>query len=130
MIKNIFEKLISNKSPCPEDFVRYYSDVFSHNDSRSDSEETAGTTEPSDFRPISVSTTIATIYVSLLLGKKGFLKNTHLCQFGYKNNTFCKTAFLVANKTIHYNNEQSNFHVASLNAAKAYDKFWRNGLFY
>lgn len=86
---------------------------------------------PSDYRPISISTPIATLLESLLLGKMPCLENISINQFGYKKNTSCKNAFFIANETIgHYESAGSNVHVISLDAAKAFDKMWREGLLY
>ena len=86
---------------------------------------------PSDYRPISISTPIATLLESLLLRKMPCLENISNNQFGYKKNTSCKNAFFIANEAIgHYESAGSNMHVISLDAAKAFDKMWREGLFY
>jgi hypothetical protein len=61
-----------------------------------------GTTEPSDFRPISVSSSLNTLFERLLLTKLSWLENTNNCQFGYKRKTSCKSAFFAVNETIQY----------------------------
>ena len=59
------------------------------------------------------------------------LDNLHPNQFGYKKFTSCKSAFMMVNETLHhYDAGGSNCHVVSLDAAKAFDKLWRDGLFY
>ena len=86
---------------------------------------------PSDFRPISVSTTYALIYETLLLEKSGIKKLIHNNQFGYKQHTSCKHAYFMVNETInYYKNGKSTIHLVSLDATKAFDKLWRHGLFY
>ena len=90
-----------------------------------------GTSSPGDYRPISVSSTLATLFESLLLMKMDWIRNFSKNQFGYRNNTSCKTAFFVANEVIqYYTHNKSNMHVVSLDAAKAFDKLWRHGLFF
>ena len=60
-----------------------------------------------------------------------FLEHQHENQFGYKKATSCKSAHLVVNETINYYKVgRSNCHVVSLDAAKAFDKLWRDGLFF
>jgi len=59
-----------------------------------------------------------------------FLEQQHSNQFGYKKATSCKAAYYVANESIsYYRTGRSNCHVVSLDAAKAFDKLWRDGLF-
>lgn len=66
---------------------------------------------PSDFRPISVSSSYAQIYESLLLEKSGIKKLIHVNQFGYKQHTSCKHAYFVVNETInYYKNGKSSIH--------------------
>ena len=86
---------------------------------------------PSDYRPISVSTSAATLFEILILDKIPWIKNSDNNQFGYKDKTSCKAAFFVANETsCYYKFGGTNMHSVSLNAAKAFDKLWRNGLFF
>ncbi|CAF0764871.1 unnamed protein product [Brachionus calyciflorus] len=52
-------------------------------------------------------------------------------QFGYKKNTSCKHAYFVVNETInYYKNGKSELKIVGLDATKAFDKLWREGLFY
>ncbi len=88
-----------------------------------------GTSSPGDYRPISVSTALSTVFESLLLMKMEWIRNFSRNQFGYRNNTSCKTAFFVANEVIqYYTFNKSNVNVISLDAA--FDKLWRHRLFY
>ena len=57
---------------------------------------------PTDYRPISVSSAVATLFEHLLLDKLPWLEQFDPCQFGYKSNTSCKSAFFVANETIQF----------------------------
>jgi hypothetical protein len=87
--------------------------------------------EPSDYRPISVSTPLATLFETMLLGKLDCLMNLSPNQFGYAKKTSCKNAFFIANEVLsYYETGGSNCHVISLDAAKAFDKMWREGLFF
>jgi hypothetical protein len=87
--------------------------------------------DPSDYRPISVSTSIATIFEHIVLSKMKCLEFTHQNQFGYKRRISSKNAYYVVNETINmYVQGDSKMHVVSLDASKAFDKMWRNGLFF
>ena len=87
--------------------------------------------KPSDYRPISISTVLSTILESLILKSLPWVDNLSHNQFGYKSKTSCKSAFFVVNETAqYYCSGKSNVHVVSLDAAKAFDKMWRQGLFY
>ena len=86
---------------------------------------------PSDYRPISVSTSTATLFEILLLDKIPWIKAPNDNQFGYKDKTFCKSAFFVANETNRYYKFGGSYmHSVSLDAAKTFDKLWRNGVFF
>ncbi|RNA44919.1 RNA-directed DNA polymerase from mobile element jockey-like [Brachionus plicatilis] len=88
------------------------------------------TNEPSDFRPISVSNSFATILEVLLLGKMDCFNQIHVNQFGYKRNLSCKHAYFIVNETINYYRQNgSKLHVVFLDASKAFDKLLRDGLF-
>ena len=47
---------------------------------------------PADYRPISISTPIATLLELLLLNKMSCLKEISCNQFGYREKTSCKNA--------------------------------------
>jgi retron-type reverse transcriptase len=86
---------------------------------------------PNDFRPISVSTVFAIIFEKLILKKIDFNSMISENQFGYKSKTSCKNAYFVVNEAIsYYNSGDSTLHLASLDATKAFDKLWRDGLFF
>ncbi len=86
---------------------------------------------PSDYRPISVSTTYAMIYERLLLQN---LTINHLIssnQFGYKNKTSSKHAYYLVNEAIrYYNRSKIPLFCVSLDCQKAFDKVWRAGIFH
>ena len=86
---------------------------------------------PKDFRPISVSTCYATIYEKLIMMKINNNKLISDNQFGYKNHTSCKHAYFLVNETIsYYNKGRSPMFIVSLDVQKAFDKLWRDGLFF
>ncbi|CAF1123171.1 unnamed protein product, partial [Brachionus calyciflorus] len=86
---------------------------------------------PSDYRPISVSSTLSIIFEMILLLKMECFKEIHPNQFGYKKNSSCKQAHFIVNETINYYRQNgSKIHLISLDATKAFDKLWRDGLFY
>ena len=71
------------------------------------------------------------MFETLLLEKLPAIQNFDTNQFGYQRKTSCKSAFFVANETIeYYSFGKSNMRVVSLDAAKAFDKLWRGGLFF
>jgi hypothetical protein len=87
--------------------------------------------EPGDARPISVSSVLANLLESLILGRSPFLMGTSSNQMGYKQNTSCKHAYYLVNETIiYYTSGNSPVHIISLDASKAFDKLWRAGLFF
>ena len=74
---------------------------------------------------------MSTVFEMLMKKCMPFLEYQHTHQFGYKKATSCKSAYFVVNETLnHYKCGGSNCHVVSLDAAKAFDKLWRDGLFY
>ena len=55
----------------------------------------------------------------------------HPNQFGYKRKTSCKNAYYIVNETTNYYRQRNTkLYVISLDASKAFDKLWRNGLFF
>ena len=55
----------------------------------------------------------------------------HRNQFGYKNKTSCKQAHYVVNEIINYYQQRgSKIYLISLDATKAFDRLWRDGLLY
>ncbi|CAF1095476.1 unnamed protein product [Brachionus calyciflorus] len=86
---------------------------------------------PSDFRPISVSSAFSIIFESFLLSKMDCFNDLNPNQFGYKKNSSCKQAHFIVNETInYYRHGGSKFHLVSLDATKAFDRLWRDGLFF
>ena len=85
--------------------------------------------DPSDFRPISVSTTFAIVFESVT--KSMISLPMHSNQFGFKPQTSTKHAYFVVSETLkYYSSGGSRCWAISLDATKAFDKLWRKGLFY
>ena len=89
------------------------------------------TEDINNIRPISISNCFAQIFEKLILLKSPKLAITHKNQFGFKRKTSCNHAVFTLKETIlHYTENRSGVKVASLDAEKAFDKTWRDGLFY
>ena len=83
-----------------------------------------------NIRPISISTCFAQILEKLILIRSPGLKITHKNQFGFKQKTSCNHALFTLKETIlHYTENKTGIKIASLDAEKAFDKVWMNGLF-
>jgi hypothetical protein len=86
---------------------------------------------PADYRPISVSTSFANVFETLLLNNIDIMSMISKNQFGYKHRCSCKHAYFTVNETIeYYRTNGSQVYLASLDAQKAFDKLWRIGLFH
>lgn len=84
-----------------------------------------------NIRPISISNCLAQIFEKLILINSPELYNVSKNQFGFRKKTSCNHALFVVKETIlNYLNKKSGCRIASLDAEKAFDKVWRNGLFY
>ena len=84
-----------------------------------------------DYRPISVSNVFSTLYEMIILNNIENIFKFNDKQFGYKANTSCKHASFIINETIsYYKKGGSPCYVISLDMKKAFDRMWRNGLFY
>ena len=86
------------------------------------------TIDPSEFRPISVSTTLSMIFEDII-GQNIIL----ICanQFGFKSLTSTKHAYFVVNETLqHYRDGKSRCWAVALDATKAFDRRWRKELFF
>lgn len=85
--------------------------------------------DPSCYRPISVSTIMALLYENLVRSKISLISSNN--QFGFKRMSSTKHAYFVLNETLeYYRRGGSQCYVVSLDASKAFDKLWREGLFY
>lgn len=84
-----------------------------------------------NIRPISISNCLAQIFEKLILESNPTLSIIHQNQFGFKKNTSCNHAIFAFKETVlSYIEGKSECRAASLDAEKAFDKVWRNGLFY
>ena len=89
------------------------------------------TDDYSNLRPISISNCFAQILEKLILLNSPNLLKTHKNQFGFKRFTSCNHAIFVTKETVlNYIEKQSSCKIASLDAEKAFDKVWRDGMFY
>ena len=88
------------------------------------------TDDLNNIRPISISNCFAQLLEKLILIRSPKLKITHNNQFGFKQNTSCNHAIFTLKETIlNYTENNTGIKIASLDAEKAFDKVWRNGLF-
>ena len=85
--------------------------------------------QPSSYRPISVSTAYSALLEYLLyINMPLSLEDNH---FGFRKSTSTKHAYYVVNETLNYYKScGTNCYLVSLDAAKAFDHVWRDGLFY
>jgi len=89
------------------------------------------TNDLNNVRPISISNCFAQIFEKLILIKSPNILITHRNQFGFKSKTSCNHAiFALKESILYYTENKSGCKVASLDAEKAFDKTWRDGLFY
>jgi hypothetical protein len=80
-------------------------------------------------RPITISNALAQLFERLLLEKMTILHRTNKSQFGFKSKSFCGHAIFTLNEIVRYNIENnSNCYIISLDAEKAFDRVWRDGL--
>ncbi|CAF1029560.1 unnamed protein product, partial [Brachionus calyciflorus] len=86
---------------------------------------------PSDYRPISVSSTFSVKFESILLSNMEFFNDISSNEFGYRKNSSCKQANFLVNESInHYRQGGSKLHFLSLDATKAFYKLSPDGLFF
>ena len=84
-----------------------------------------------NLRPISISNTLAQIFERIIRIKTPELGHTHQNQFGYKNKTSCTHAlFAFKELIIKHIEEKKHIFAVQLDAVKAFDKLWREGLFF
>lgn len=77
----------------------------------------------SNYRPITISSTISKVFEYFLLNRVScFLIHDEL-QFAYSKNIGCPNAiFLLRRVILHFNNNASNIYLSSLDASKAFDR--------
>jgi hypothetical protein len=89
------------------------------------------TEDLNNIRPISISTCFAQIFEKLILILSPELKISHANQFGFKEKTSCNHALFTLKETIlHYTENRTGIKIVSLDAEKAFDKVWRDALFF
>ena len=87
--------------------------------------------DKNNIRPISISNCFAQFLEKLILLNSPKLKIINKNQYGFKHKTSCNHAIFTVKETIlHYTENDSGVIVASLDAEKAFDKVWRDGLFF
>jgi len=87
--------------------------------------------ELNNIRPISISNSFSQIFERLILLNSPGLSKVSRNQFGFRKKTSCNHAIFVVKETIlNYVNKGSGCRIASLDAEKAFDKVWRDGLFF
>ena len=85
----------------------------------------------SNIRPIAISNTIAQVFERVILDKISDKLKTNKNQFGFKSKSSCTLALFAIKETIlNYVEGGSPCHLVALDAEKAYDHLWREGLFY
>ena len=88
-------------------------------------------TDVNNIRPLSISNTLSQIFEKLILFSSPELHKIHKSQFGFKKKTSCNYALFVMKETIlNYVEKKQGCKIASLDAEKAFDKVWRDGLFF
>jgi hypothetical protein len=89
------------------------------------------TDDTNNIRPLSISNCLAQILENLILHNSPGIQKMHSHQFGFKKKTSCNHAIFVLKETIsRYIDNKSSCKIASLDAEKAFDKIWRDGLFF
>ena len=84
-----------------------------------------------NVRPIAISNSLAQLFERIILNKNYDKFNTHENQFGFKKKCSCKHAIYVMKETItRYIENKSACYLTALDAEKAFDRLWRQGLFH
>ena len=84
-----------------------------------------------NYRPISVSNVIAQILEKVILLNNPIFKTISNMQFGFKNAVSTHQPIFLLKELINkYVKEKSPLYFGSLDAEKAYDSVWRDGIFF
>ena len=84
-----------------------------------------------NVRPISISGSIAQLFERLVLNRNYKNFKTSKNQFGFKKKSSCKLAlFCIKEAIIEYIEKHSECYLVALDAEKAFDKLWRDGMFF
>ena len=76
-----------------------------------------------NYRPITLSPTIAKVFEAFILQKFPLLTLTDDLQFGFKSDLGCRNAIFALRQVVKYfNDRQSSVFVASVDASKAFDR--------
>ena len=80
---------------------------------------------------MSISNCFAQIFEEIILFRSPDLIKTHLKQFGFKKETSCNhTLFTLKETILHYYENATVIKMVSLDAEKAFDKVWKDSLFF
>ena len=84
-----------------------------------------------NLRPISISNATSQLFEKLILERNRYNLKTHSNQFGFKLKSSCALALFAIQETItNYVDNGSGCFMVSLDAEKAFDRLWRDGLFH
>lgn len=84
-----------------------------------------------NFRPISISNVFAQIFEAIILSKTDVLNNISSNQFGFRNKLSTVHPLFILNELSKKSKKhQTPLYLGKLDADKAYDSMWRDGLFF
>jgi hypothetical protein len=87
----------------------------------------------SNFRPLSISNPFAQIFERIILDRSPLLLETDSNQFGYKKGSGISTIqplYILKELIALHKDKMTPFYIASLDAEKAFDTVWRDGLYH
>ena len=84
-----------------------------------------------NFRPLSISNVIAQIFENVILLKSPELEKVHTNQFGFRKGISTLHPLFLVKETINrFSSHKTQCYLVKLDAEKAYDFLWRDGLFH